>query len=137
MIPAAGRDYLLGCGVAGTTQITSWFVGLIAYAATTELDDDDTMSSHAGWTESTAYSESTRPTMSFAAVSGQQSLGTGGTFTFNADATVYGVFVTSSSTKSGTSGTLIHTIPFASPRSFTNGETFSPIVDLRAQQGNV
>ena len=102
-----GLDYLLDAGLSGGTPITSWFVGLTD--GTPTVAAADTMASHAGWVEVTAYSEGTRQAWTDGGVSGQSvdNVGNEATFTINADTTVIGgAFLVSNSTKGGTTGTL-------------------------------
>ena len=102
-----GLDYSLGVALNGSTQTTTWYLGITAGNPTT--DATDTMSSHSGWTEVTAYDETDRQTWTPGSVSGQSvdNSGTPATFTGNTDGTtVGGAFLVSDSTKGGTSGTL-------------------------------
>ena len=65
------------------------------------------MASHAGWAEDQNYSQGARPTASFAAAaSGSKALSSAAVFTMNAGTTIKGCFLTSISTKGGTTGTL-------------------------------
>lgn len=68
----------------------------------------DTMSSHAGWTENTSYSEGARQTITLGTVASQSvdNSASKAVFTMSGSATIGGVFVTTDSTKGGTSGTL-------------------------------
>ncbi len=67
----------------------------------------DTMASHSGWTEVTAYSAATRPQVSWGTVSSKQVTSSAVQFTINADGTtIGGCFLCTNSTKGGTSGTL-------------------------------
>lgn len=103
----AGLNYLLDAGLSAGTAITSWHVGLLS--ATPTIAAGDTMSSHAGWTEVTAYDEATRVAWSDGGVSSQSvsNSGSPATFTINANGTdVGGAFLTSNNTKGGTTGTL-------------------------------
>jgi len=93
--------------LAGGTQKTSWYMSLIDSTSFSELSTSDTASSHAGWLESTAYSESTRPVWTPGTVAGQTITNPSPTIiTLNADAIIKGLFLISNSTKGGTSGTL-------------------------------
>ena len=60
-ITVSGINYLLGCGFAGVTQLTSWFCFPINNVGYTALYPTDTMAVHASWVESINYSETTRP----------------------------------------------------------------------------
>src|SRR5690606_22314330 len=86
----------------------------------------DTMASHAGWTESSAYSAGTRPSMSFsAASSGSKQTSSAVSFAINATATINGVFIADNSTKGGSTGVLFAAKSFASARSVENSDTLN------------
>jgi hypothetical protein len=69
--------------------------------------------------EVTAYSESNRPTATFAATNANPSVVTNtaskAVFTINGTTTVGGAFLTSNNTKSGTTGTLFSAADFSMP----------------------
>lgn len=101
----------------------SWFIGLISLASYTALAAGDTMSSHSGWTEFTNYTQSTRVAWGSGAASGQSVTNASpATFDLNNSGTVKGVFITSVSTKSGTTGTLWATALFGADVPVTNGD---------------
>jgi len=103
----AGLDHLLDVTLSGATQITTWYVGLTD--GTPTVAAGDTMSSHTGWTEVTAYDEANRVTWTDAGVSSQSVTNSASTATFTCSTdstTVGGAFLTSDNTKSGTTGTL-------------------------------
>jgi hypothetical protein len=102
------------------TTISAWYLGLYGAAASNTPAAGDTMSSHAGWTEVTDYSETNRPTATFvAATTANPSVVTNSAskaqFTMNNTVTVGGAFLTSDNTKGGTSGTLFSAKDFSSP----------------------
>lgn len=102
-----GLDELLTQALNGGTQTTTWYLGLTDGTPTTAAGD--TLSSHVGWTEVTAYGEANRVEWVSGSVSGQSIDNTGsvGTFTINSDSTtVGGSFLASDNTKGGTTGTL-------------------------------
>lgn len=113
-----GKIDLLTKYFKGTAYTAAFYLGLVDNAGFTTYAPGDTMSSHAGWTESAAYSNATRPSVSFgtATASGGSSnpgvAGTGTistsatTFNINATATILGAFLTTDNTVSGTTGTL-------------------------------
>ena len=117
----------------GSSYTAAWYLGLITgpgsgntYAA------GDTMSSHAGWTENTAYSQTTRPACSFGtATTANPSVisntSSAATFSINGTATIAGAFLTTSNTKSGTTGTLFSAASFSSPgdRAVVSGDTLT------------
>lgn len=117
-----GLDSILDVYFDAATQITTWYAGLINDPAT--LAAGDTMASHAGWTEFTTYSEGTRVTIVFEAASGQSIANSVTTADFNitGSGTLHGIFCTSDNVKSGTTGTLWATAPFAAPLSVNNGD---------------
>ena len=116
------------------TQITTWYIGLYGAASSNNPAAGDTMSSHAGWTEVTAYSNANRPTATFATpTTADPSVVTNSaspaSFNINGTATVGGAFLTSNNTKGGTTGTLFSAADFQSPgdRSVVNGDTLNVV----------
>jgi hypothetical protein len=90
------------------------------------------MASHAGWTEVTAYSQSTRPACSFGSpTSADPSVitnsGSPATYSINGTTVVGGAFLTSDNTKGGTTGILFSAADFGSPgdRSVVSGDTLT------------
>lgn len=113
-----GIEYLLDAGFNGGTQDTTHYVGLVDNSGFSAFADADTMASHAGWSESTAYSEGTRPAWNpDAAATRAVTNSTTVDFTASGSATIKGIFVSSNSTKSGTTGTLWATAAFSSTAS--------------------
>lgn len=126
---------------SGSSYTATWYLGLYGAGASNTPAAADTMSSHAGWTEFTSYSQSTRPACTFGATgtgtSGSSAIanttatgGTPATFTMSGitgTATVGGAFLTSNNTKGGTTGTLFSAADFQSPgdRSVVNGDTLT------------
>ena len=116
----------------GSSYTATWYLGLYGSGSTNNPAASDTMSSHAGWTEVTAYSQSTRPACSFGtATTANPSVisnsGSPATFSINGTTTVGGAFLTSNNTKGGTTGTLFSAADFQSPgdRSVVNGDTLT------------
>lgn len=119
----AGLNSIESVYFAAGSQITTWYLGLIDNAGFSSLNASDTMGSHGGWAESTAYSESVRQTWSPGAASGGViTNGTAASFTMNATATIKGAFLTSSNTKGGTTGTLWATGAFDSNQAVVSGQ---------------
>jgi hypothetical protein len=112
-VVTVGKNYLLDQALAGSGYTAAFYLGLISSVSYSAIAAGDTMSSHAGWTEAAAtnapdYDESARPTAAWAAASsGSKALSAGLDFTFNESGTVKGCFLTTVSTKDGTTGTLI------------------------------
>jgi len=123
---------MAGTALTSVAQITTWYLGLYGAGASNTPAAGDTMSSHAGWTEVTTYSNANRVTASFAtATTANPSVVTNtaspAVFNINGTATVGGAFLTSNNTKGGTTGTLFSAADFGSPgdRSVVNGDTLS------------
>lgn len=116
----------------GSSYTAAWYLGLYGAAASNNPAASDTMSSHAGWTEVTAYSQSTRPTCSFGTASTANpsvisNSGSPATFSINGSTTVGGAFLTTNNTKGGTTGTLFSASDFTSPgdRVVVSGDTLT------------
>jgi hypothetical protein len=116
----------------GSAYTAAFYLGLYGAAASNTPAAADTMSSHAGWTEVTAYSQSTRPACTFGTpTTANPSVATNSasaaTFSINGTTTVGGAFLTTNNTKGGTTGTLFSAADFQSPgdRSVVNGDTLT------------
>jgi hypothetical protein len=130
LVVNVGLQYMAGTALDGATaRITTWYLGLYGAGASNTPAASDTMSSHAGWTENTDYSEANRVTAVFAAATtANPSVVTNASnkanFTMNATTTIGGAFLTSDNTKGGTTGTLFSAADFQSPgdRSVVSGD---------------
>lgn len=119
------------------TQRPAWYAALIASAGFTALAGSDTLASHAGWSEFTGYTESTRRQWSPAAAASGRLLNSGAmTFTMTAPATLQGLLLASNSSKGGTTGLLWSTGAFDSPESLQQGEVLRLFYDLTAAPGS-
>jgi hypothetical protein len=132
LVVNVGLQYMAGTALTSVAQITTWYLGLYGAGASNTPAAGDTMSSHAGWTEVTAYSNANRVTATLAtATTANPSVVTNSaspaSFSINGTATVGGAFLTSNNTKGGTTGTLFSAADFGSPgdRSVVNGDTLS------------
>jgi hypothetical protein len=107
LITTEGINYLLDImfpGGAGTSA--TLYVGMTDGTPTPAAGD--TMSSHAGWAEVTAYSESVRQT--YTDVRSSQTVSntaSKATYSMNASGTAGGAFLCTNSTKGGSTGTLV------------------------------
>jgi hypothetical protein len=117
---------------AGSGYTAVWYIGLYGSGSTNNPAAGDTMASHIGWTEVTAYSQATRPAVTFGtATTADPSVITNSaspaTFSINGTTTVGGAFLTSNNTKGGTTGILFSASDFQSPgdRSVVNGDTLT------------
>ena len=132
LVVNAGLAYMAGSALTSVTQITTWYLGLYGAAASNTPAAGDTMASHIGWTEVTAYSNANRVTATFVtATTANPSVVTNSAspavFNINGTTTVGGAFLTSNDTKGGTTGTLFSAADFGSPgdRSVVNSDTLS------------
>lgn len=125
LITTAGATDLLDKYLKGATYTASWFVGL--YKGTGTLNVADTMASHARWTDSTDFSNATRPawTGGTAASGSIDNSASPAVFNINATATILGAYLVSNSTKGGTTGVLYGIAAFAASRSVISGDTLN------------
>lgn len=117
---------------SGSSYTAAWYIGLYGSGASNTPAASDTMSSHAGWTEVTDYSQATRPQCVFgtattadpSVISNTASVAV---YSINGTTTVGGAFLTSNNTKGGTTGTLFSAADFQSPgdRSVVSGDTLN------------
>jgi hypothetical protein len=127
-----GLQFMNAKTFTGSSYTAAWYLGLYGAGASNTPAAGDTMASHAGWTEVTAYSQTTRPACNFGTpTTADPSVATNSasaaTFSINATTTVGGAFLTTDSTKGGTTGTLFSAADFQSPgdRSVVSGDTLS------------
>lgn len=116
-----GLDALLNIMFHGSTQITTWYMGVFEGNYTPVATVTAATITSAS-TECTAYASSTRPEYVEAAASSQSITNSASraSFVFNASKTIYGAFLVSTSTKSGTSGTLFSAARFSSSKAVEN-----------------
>jgi hypothetical protein len=124
-----GLQYMAGSALTSTSQITTWYLGLYGAASSNSPAAGDTMASHIGWTEVTAYTEANRPTATFAAATNANpsvvtNTASKAVFSINGTTVVGGAFLTSNNTKGGTTGTLFSAADFQAPgdRSVVSGD---------------
>lgn len=98
-----GITYALDVAFSGGSAITSWYVVLFEDNHTPAAGDTYATP---GFTETTAYDESTRPAWSEAGVSGKQLTNSASkaSFTFNATKTIYGGGLVGGGTAASTKG---------------------------------
>lgn len=126
LVTTVGKNHILDTEFAGSGYTAAWFLGLIDAAGYTAVAAGDTAGSHAGWAESSAYSQANRPTLAFNAASGgSKATSAALAFSINATVTIKGAFVTTLNTKGGTTGTLYSAGTFAADRILFNGDTLN------------
>lgn len=112
-----GLNSLLDIYFHGSTQITTWYLGLFE-GNYTPVAGVTAASITADSTECTAYDETVRQTYVEAAAASKVTTNSASkaTFTFNATKTIYGAFLVSVATKSGTTGTLFSAARFSASK---------------------
>ena len=101
LIVNTGLDFLLENDLVAS----SLYIGLTD--ATPTIAAGDTMASHSGWAEVTAYDEAARPAWGQGAASGGVTTNSSAaTFTASGTTIVGGGFLSTNATKGGTAGTL-------------------------------
>lgn len=107
LVVTAGLNDALDKHLKGSSYTAAWYVGITA--GSPSFAAADTMSSHGGWTEITAYDEANRPTLTLGTVSAGSvdNSASKATYTVSSNGTtIGGMFVVANSTKGGTTGTL-------------------------------
>jgi hypothetical protein len=116
-----GLNHTLNAVLNAATQITQWYVAIFEgnYAP---VAADTAAGIVANSTESTAYTESTRPTYDEAASTAQSATNSASraTFSINAAKTIYGAFIISTSGKASATGTLFAAAKFGTSRAVQN-----------------
>ena len=121
LVTTVGKNDILDKYFQGSGYTAAWFLGLINSSGYSAVAAGDTAASHAGWTETSAYTAATRPAVSWAAAAaGSKSASAAVSFTINATVTIKGAFLISNDTKGGTTGVLYSCGAFAADRALVN-----------------
>lgn len=129
LVMNGGLANMNGAYFAGTAQTTTWYLGLVTGPGSgTTFAASDTLASHAGWTESTAYSGNRKSVTFGTATTANPSVITNSaspsSFAMNATATIAGAFLCSVAT--GTSGILFSASDFTGgDKSVASGDTLN------------
>jgi len=120
-----GMNHILDTQFHGSSQVSTWYIGLVDNSGFSAFADADTLSSHAGWSEFTSYTEANRVEWQEDAASSRSiSNSTTADFSINATGNLKGIFVSSNNVKStGNTGTLWSTAAFSSVVATANGDT--------------
>jgi len=133
LVTSEGLNLLLDIALGAVAKPSAYYVGLIDADTFSGFSTSDTMASHAGWTEITDYDEVTRPQVSFGAASANSISNTvAADITPNTAFNACGFFITTNSTKGGTTGYLFAVSIFdQGTRSVTSGvaEQFTMVVN--------
>lgn len=122
LLPNVGRDYIMGAAMNGTSQFTSWYIGLYENARNpVAADTMTTLLADAG--ETTDYG-ATRLTLTPGALSGGvwSNSGSPAEATFTASATIRGGFITSGSAVGSTTGLLLSAGLLSTAKTVAAGE---------------
>ncbi len=132
LVTTVGKNALLDMTFYSGLVSPAWYAGLVADSGFSQYAAADTMGSHAGWTESTTYSNATRPAYTVvAASSGSMSNDASrALFNINGTTTIRGAFLVSNSTKGGSTGTLYGEGDFSVARSVASGDVLSIKITL-------
>jgi len=126
LIVNTGLNYLLENNLVASTL----YIGLTDASPTVAAGD--TMASHSGWVEVTAYDEAARPAWGQGAASGGVTTNASAvTFTASGTTSVGGGFLTTVATKGGTTGTLF-SVKAATEgnRALVDGDTLDVTISL-------
>lgn len=122
LVTTAGKTDIVDKYLKGAAYTAAWFCGLKGSGAPAVTD---TMASHAGWSEVTAYANATLPAIVWGTTAAGSNTATALVFTMNAAYTVAGAFVTTNATKGATTGTLYSAGNFTTARSGDTGDTLT------------
>jgi len=124
IVTTTGIQHIMLSGLASNaTVVSTWYVGLMNTSASAATDAN-TMGSHAGWAETTLYSQDTRPVWA-KTVAGVAVGNTAAKATFTLEVngtTIGGAFLCSSKTGGGTSGILMSAAHFAAKKTGDSGD---------------
>lgn len=133
LVVNVGLDDLLDKRFKGSSYTAADYVGVTD--GTPTVAAGDTMASHAGWVEVTAYSQATRPALTLGTVASQSvdNSASKAAFSINGTTTIGGAFVTTNSTKGGSTGILYGAGALTEgDRALINGDSLSVQVTLTA-----
>ena len=121
-----GKNDLLDKYFAGSAYTAAWYMGLVDGASAPTYAAGDTLASHSGWTESTAYSGTNRATVAWNSASAGSKASTATSFSINATATIAGALLTVTQVRATTTGVLYSAGSFSGGnRAVANGDTLN------------
>lgn len=121
-VMTVGKNYLLNNVFPAGTYTQAWYGGIMGTGTTGVAD---TMASHPGWSETTAYSGTNRSAYSPAAAVGGTSTVAALSYSMTGTYTVGGMFITTNQPASGTTGTLYSAGFIGTPRTGASGDTIN------------
>lgn len=123
-ITTEGKNHLLDVVFHGSSQSSTWYIGLIDNDNFSSLLDADTLANHTGWDElvpGTDYTGNRQAWVEGAASSGSMTSSSDSTFPMLTTSTAYGILVCD--VASGTSGVLMATGAFSDTIDLVNGDS--------------
>lgn len=122
LVPTEGLNHMLNVVLKGAAQVPTWYIGLYE-GDYTPVPSITAATLPAAATECVGYDSATRVefvegSVSAGSVDNATALAE---FTFNADVTVRGAFISSSAVKGSTTGVLLSVVRFPSPKPQTIG----------------
>lgn len=111
------------------SQVDPWYIGLINQSPTPTLSENDTLASHAGWSELTAYTGNRKAWDDADSAAKIKGTTTTSDFTFNASGNAYGILIASVDT--GTGGVLWATGGFDASVPFVNTDVLRVTYSVR------
>lgn len=137
LVTRVGMAYMLDMCFAAGAAAQSWYLGLVNNSGYSAVAKTDTAASHAGWTEYTGYSQSTRPALSWSAATTASDnvdkvASAAASYTINGGGgTIKGCFVITNNTKGGTTGTMYSAGTFSADRVVQDNDTLNVTPTLR------
>jgi len=127
LVVTTGRNKYLDATLKTGLATPTWYVGLKDSVSAVA---NDTMASHAGWSELSPYSNANRPTYVLGTIASGSvdNSASKASFAINATATIGGAFITDNNTKAGATGILLGAGEFAQARSVISGDTLNVTV---------
>lgn len=117
-----GINDMLDKYLKGSNYTAAHYIGLKGSGS---VSASDTMNSHPGWSEVTAYDEATRPQAVWGTVANKSvdNSANRASYTINADnTTIAGAFLSTDNTKGGTAGILLSVGDFSQARTLSSGD---------------
>lgn len=123
LVPTVGMNYILSTAFAGGAAASAWYIGLFSDNYTPLVTDTSATAAYST-NEYTGYTNATRGALTAGAITTGTWSNTAAPFdfTFNTTGTIYGAFLSSTSTKTGATGTLASAARFSASKTAGSGE---------------
>jgi hypothetical protein len=133
LVVDVGLNDSLDKHLKGSAYTAAWYVGVVG--ATPTFAAADTMGgAHAGWTESSAYDEATRPVLTLGAVASKSvdNSASKAVFTISGTVTLGGAFIVTTNNKGGTTGILYGGGAFSQNRALVDNDVLNVTITCTA-----